>query len=417
MSTSHSDQGPGVRKPLVVIVDDEDQEGFSELIVDHGVEAVSVAPDDLDSGLLARATAVVLDQYLDTWPQRDGVDLPLALRVPDGLSLAAVLRSHVEGSASRDGPNRVPVAFALRTGELDRLGAGVPRAAREYLLARQYNLEWVFSKSQDTLAQLPSPAGRIASLARAAGMLPTRWDADSGNPGHQWLALQSGTWSDDAKWQIEQCRPPQHVVAERTAGLAWLRWFLHRILPFPTFLFDHIYLSTALGISLSSLEEVLSSNSQLALRLGELQYRGALNDFLGRRWWRAGVSHLSEELLDMGQQLGYERVHAIANGAIRLHGSQLDVVNVDDPVVGIDANYTTIRDPLSASSAVRLQPDDWPPYADDAWAARAELQAEDADPELVAMVVSTDRWRLRGEQGEREDTSVKMIPPQKGAPD
>jgi hypothetical protein len=38
------------------------------------------------------------------------------------------------------------------------------------------------------------------------------------------------------------------VVAERTAGLAWLRWFLHRILPFPTFLFDRTYLTVSLGI-------------------------------------------------------------------------------------------------------------------------------------------------------------------------
>jgi hypothetical protein len=400
----------GARQPLVVIIDDEDQGSFAELIRDLGVEAVALSPDDLDRQLLTRATTVVLDQYLDVWPGRDRSRLPLTLKVPDGLGLAAVLRSHVEGSGVKTPPLQVPVAFVLRTGELNRLGAGLPRAAREHLLARQYNLEWVFSKGQEALPNLPSPARRIAALARATSTLPVHWGPDSHDPGLAWLGLPTTTWTEDARWQIEQCRPPQHVVAERTAGLAWLRWFLQRILPFPTFLLDRTHLAVALGLSVTSVDDVISFGSPLSARLDEVRYRGPLSDFLGDRWWRAGVSHLVEELLEITEQNGRGRIQAVAAGAANLHGHYIDAITVEDPVVGVNSDYTTLSVPLSAASAVRLQPDDWPPYADDAWAARDALSGEDADPELLALVVSTDRWRIHGEYDDPSENFQEAFP-------
>jgi len=383
------------RKPMVVIVDDEDQSSFADSIQDQGVDAVSVGPNDLDRDLLAKATTVLLDQYLDVWPQRERLKLPLTLRVPDGLALAAVLRSHVEGSGDKSGPTQAPVAFALRTGELDRLGGGLPRGAREHLLARQYNLEWVFGKAEEPTLDGPTPAARIAALARASSTLPTDWTARSHDPGLRWLGLPSSTWADDVKWQVEQCRPPQHVVAERTAGVAWLRWFLHRALPFPTFLLDRMHLSVAFGITVDSLERVIRSDSALATRLSEMMYRGPLEKFLGDRWWRAGVSYLVEELTEESETYGGGRTHAIAGAASTIHGSSLEEISVDDPVVGVRADYTTVLAPLSAAESVRLQPDDWPPYADDAWSAKSAVAGDDADPELRALVVSRDRWRIR----------------------
>lgn len=399
MTSSFPDDGTYHRQPLVVVIDDEDQGDFAELITDQGVQAVAVRPNDLDQDLLGSATAVVMDQYLDHWPERDRLALPPALHVSDGLAMSAVLRSHVERSGSRTDSTPRPVAFALRTGELERLGAGMPKTAREHLLARQYNLEWVFSKGDSSIPNLPSPARRVADLAVAASTLPTNWGPNSGNPGSKWLALPEAIWTEDAIWQIEQCRPPQHVVAERTAGVAWLRWFLHRILPFPTFLYGSIHLAAHLGITLASAESLINSDSPLSGRLDELRYRGPLSNFLGLRWWRAGVSALADELHVLGEADGLERTHAIAAGAAHLHGSPLETLEMDDPVVGINADYAALRTPLSAASAVRLQPDDWPPYADDAWASRELLEDEEVDPELRAMVVSIDRWRI----GQRHD--------------
>jgi len=402
MSSSFDSAVDESGRPLVVIIDDQDQGDFAELVRDEGAEAVAVGPDELDPRLLTRAALVVLDQYLDIWPMRDQLDLPPTLHVSDGIALAAVLRSQVERSGSSYGPISRPVAFALRTGEMDRLGAGMPKGGREYLLARQYNLEWVFNKGADRQPLLPSPARQIAELARATSVLPLRWTADSGDPGLGWLGLPNAAWTEDARWQIEQCRPPQHVVAERTAGLAWLRWFLHRILPFPTFLLDSTHLAVTLGIDSNSIEGVIGSRGALAARLDQLRYRGPLSDFLGYRWWRAGVNYLTEELLDIGQRDGLERIQAIGAGAIQLHGSSIDILALEDPVIGVDADYSFLRDPLSAASAVRLQPDDWPPYADDAWASRDSLNADGADPELLAMVVSVDRWRVRNDEGESD---------------
>ncbi|MEU7822484.1 hypothetical protein [Catellatospora sp. NPDC049133] len=397
------------RVPMVVIVDDEDQSSFAELIHDQGVEAVAIGPDDLDSELLARATVVVLDQYLENWPQRAKLELPLTLRVPDGLALAAVLRSHVEHSGGKSGPTRAPVAFALRTGELDKLGVGLPRGAREHLLARQYNLEWVFSKGEQSTPTGPSVAARVAALARASSTLPTDWTADSHDPGLGWLALPSSPWADDVRWQVEQCRPPQHVVAERSAGIAWLRWFLHKVLPFPTFLLDEMHLSVALGLTVNALKQVIRSESDMATRLNEVLYRGPLDNFLGNRWWRAGVSHLVEEMIEEGSAYGEGRTRSIAAAVSHLHGSKLEEISVDDPVVGVRADYTIIPSPLSAANCVRLQPDEWPPYADDAWSEKSAVTGEDADRDLLALVVLTDRWRINSEADEFDDVLSSEI--------
>lgn len=274
------------RKPFAVIVDDEDQTAFADTVLDKGVEAVYVNPDDVTLELLNRATVVVLDQYLRRWPGRDALDGPISLQVPDGLALAAVLRSHVEvsGGESQAEPSKA-VTFVLRTGELDRLGASLPRGAREHLLAGQYNLEWVFSKAgNQSDGRIPTDAARVAELARATALLPLNWGADSSDPGLGWLSLPERPWSADATWQIEQCRPPQHAVAQRTAGRAWMRWFLHKVLPFPTFLLDRDRLALALGLQPAALDRILSL--RVTWLIGCML--STTPDALGRLWATVG---------------------------------------------------------------------------------------------------------------------------------
>lgn len=383
------------REPLVLLIDDrEDQRDFADAIGDRGVRAVFALPDDVDADLLSRATTVVVDQYLDSWPGRSERALPVSLEVPDGLSLVAVLRSHVEGSAHRTGRPQVPVAFALRTGEFDALGAGLPRAARAHLLASQYNLEWVFDKAEQTAPHQSSPSARVAALARATAELPTEWGSGTDDPGLRWLALPDEPWAEDARWQIEQCRPPQHVIAERTAGRAWLRWFLHRILPFPTFLLDRRRVALVLGLEEDSLDDVVDGHGPLTRHLAALRYAGPLDSFLGERWWRAGLSHLITEILDDSDG-DLADARAIAAALADFHGTPLVPVAPDRPVLRVGADYTTLPRPITINDAVRLQPDGWPPYADEAWASRSDLDDEESDPELQALVVSSDRWRLQ----------------------
>lgn len=287
---------PG-RVPFVVIVDDEDMGDFAELVRDQAVEALAVHPNDIDTEMLARATTVVIDQYLDDWPQRPTA--PLAACVPDGLSLAAVLRSHLESSGTRGRSTPRTAAFSIRTGEFDLMGAHLPRGARAHLLAAQHDLEWVFDKKEQPHPGRAGPAARVAALARAAATLPDDWP-NTGDPIEAgWLALPQPTpWVEEARWQIEQCRPPRHVVAASTAGRAWLRWFLQRILPYPTFLLDARRAALAVGLEENSFLDLVDGESELSARLSGVKYVGACNTFLGPRWWRAGLTHLVSELFD-----------------------------------------------------------------------------------------------------------------------
>ena len=59
----------------------------------------------------------------------------------------------------------------------------------------------------------------------------------------------------------------------------------------------------------------------------------------------------------------------------------------------IDDSYRP-HELIPVSEALRLQPDDWPPFADDAWGLR-ELLAE--SPTLRGLVVPSDRDLLDGD--------------------
>lgn len=404
---------PSAKRPLVLVIDDDPaEEAFADAVRDRGVSAVFAQPEDVTADLLADATLIVLDQYLDDWPQRRARDLPPSLTVLDGLSLAGVLRAHTDRSSERQGRPARPVAFALRTGELDELAAGLPRGPREHLLASQVNLDWVFDKKAKAGNGLPSVAARAAVLAAAAGSLPREWGTGTGDPGLAWLALGSPSWGGVAAWQVEQCRPPQHAVAQRTTGTAWLRWFLHRVLPYPTFLLDRTHTAATLGITSAALDEVLAGEpTPFTEALDEVRYRGGAHGFAGDRWWRAGVGDLLDVLASGQAQHEDQRdgglpdfgatgpctwgqpegeTAALVSG---LHGSPVEAFTVRQPVLVLDGNQDTRPEPVEAHDALRLQPDGWPPYADDPWAVLEDVTGDgDLAEALAALVVSTDRW-------------------------
>ncbi|WP_157743872.1 hypothetical protein [Micromonospora zamorensis] len=151
-----------------------------------------------------------------------------------------------------------------------------------------------------------------------------------------------------------------------------------------------------LGVTVDAAEEVLSSASRLSQMIGATQYQGPLMSFMGRRWWRAGVSYVVEQLLGEFDLEDDHDLEAVAAAASSIHGRRLERVSVIDPVLEVQSDYSIAPDPISALDAVRLQPDDWPPYADEAWAGRSRLDGE--DPELLALVVSSDRWRLHSSE-------------------
>ena len=200
---------------------------------------------------------------------------------------------------------------------------------------------------------------------------------------HAWLALpKDATWIEAATREVRRCRPPIHEFAEHTHGIGVVRWALHKILPYPTFLLDEAHLAARLRVSLKSLRSVVDTPAFAAL-FGAARYTGQLASFLGRRWWRAGIEHVIFEAtadspgdLVVLHKMLKEKVSAIeVQEAPRLF-----------PVLG--TQFKTKDDLATEDAVVEVRPDDWPPFADEAWALRADL--EDA-PELKAVAVEDER--------------------------
>lgn len=372
-------------QPFVLIIDDDPkQEAFALFLSQHGVDAKHVLPGDLDFADLDRASLVLIDEFIEDWPQRQSVKAEVGLFVRDGIALSAVLRSSVDGRGPATDPAPTPksIAFVLRTAHLEVLAAGTPTFVRPMAVASRHDLEWVAEKSVS--------ASDLASLAKAAAALPTSWPTEP----LAWLGLDDQSWMDVALAQIEQCRPPWTVLAATSAGRRWLSWFLQRILPFPTFLVDDQRAASYLGLKPSALDVILNGSSSLAEPLKSAVYTGHLADFSGRRWWRAGIGAVKK----LAQEKSDGRMaDEIARAVIELHGSSLDELGLRHPVFQIDADYKVVEQPIEITEAVRLQPDDWPSYADDPWLAESQIAVE---TDLAKLIVIDDRADAAGDGGE-----------------
>lgn len=372
-------------KPFVLLVDDDPtQEAFALLLSQYGVDVKHVLPDGITAGDLNRASLVLIDEFIENWPGRDEVKDNLGLFVRDGIALAGVLRSAIEGR----GPDHEiePVArntaLVLRTGHLEVLAGGTPAFVRPMAIASRHDLEWVAEKTPVSPHVLES----LASLATAAAALPKDW-SNPADPAQQleWLGLAQQLWLEDALAQIEMCRPPWSVLAVTSAGRRWLSWFLQRILPFPTFLVDDLRAASYLGLKPSALDAIVDGGSSLSDLLKAAVYTGQLADFAGRRWWRAGIASVKSVALETSSGRAADDV---ARALVAIHGSELDVLGLRHPVFQIDTDYRVVPEPLEISDAVRLQPDDWPVYSDDPWYATSSKGTE---PTLDALIVIDDR--------------------------
>jgi len=377
-----------MREPLiaqVLIVDDqwEEQRALQLALRSLKVEARSVHPHDVTQELIAAADLVLVDLRLEDWQQRDVVP-SLALRPLNGLALAAVLRAHAD-----DTKDQSPTAFAIYSGHVDDLSGGLPPDRREQAIARTHNLEWVFSKAQATW-NVPLDR-QVTALAAAVRALPPTWpQTDVGEIQKVVGSLLALPTDDEEVWpvrawlDVEACHPPIHELVKASHGLAFLRWMLHRILPYPCFLWDLHWTAARLRVTCESLREALASDSELDQLLEPFRYRGILADFLGPHWWRSGIESFVWQITD-GNSFEPAAIHeALAGiGVNRLHPSGLV-----EPVVVIDDNYRALDEPVAIEAAVRIQPDDWPPYAEQAW---TTIQLARDIPMLGALVIDLDR--------------------------
>ncbi len=369
----------GRRRPNILIVDDSDTDGLALAdAIDEWATGVPVSPSEVTDARLAKADIVLVDYELDKWPDRDNVKL-LSLRPANGLALAAVLRAHLGNAVATR-----PQAVALYTGKAARISPHLPDEIRRQVLARLHNLEWVFQK------QDPERVSRIVSFAQAVvavGDFPTSEESDVEDALFRLLDLtrRDRAFFDGARDDVLAAHPPIHELSEATHALAVLRWLAQRILPYPCFLLDSSHVARRLRITVQSLKDLLRGTGAVAKALEGATYTGALDDLVGRRWWRAGIDDIVFELTDgeMSDDALYTALKKGSRAQIRKAPA--------DPVVALNSTY--IGSLASAGECVRIRPDDWPQHADTAWAKIAQCQR---DTRLRALVDPNDRDRLSG---------------------
>jgi hypothetical protein len=367
--------------PVVLHVDDQpdDLRLWKEEVGRHEKFKLTVVhPDDVTEENLRRASLVLVDFKIEQWPKRENTG-SLALKPENGLALLSVLQEAVlEPSEGH------PRAFALYTAVIQDVARELPH--QPHIISRAHNLEWIFEKNGGEENDLATRAGQVAELVTAVRALPIRWPGDTPEKAEDalsnWLNLRQDISWRDAAWRgVRLCRPPLHEFADHTQGVGVLRWALHRVLPYPTFLLDEAHLAARLRVSLSSFRSCLNSGA-LGSLFSESTYRGQLHGLLGRRWWRAGIeAEIFELTADSPGDLGV--LHQTLQQRVP------DLETVDEPRLFpvIDGQFR-LKDQLAKQKeVVEILPDDWPPFADAAWALRSDL--EDS-PELRAILVEDE---------------------------
>ena len=366
-------------RPTVLIVDDNpDQLRPLENDLRSQVNVETVDPAEVTQQNLSAADLVLVDLILDDWIAR-GAPAPLANRPRDGLALATVLRSHA--TARRNPPVK---AFAILSGRLDEVSPALPPVLREHALARLSNLEWVFHKGD--AAGLPD---RIRSLSHAVRELPKTWPVRKKGTFMKLIGLNpDAPWAQRAWQDVEACYPPVHELSDPIHGLTLLRWLLHRILRYPCFVWDMYALAARFRVSHQSLKDEFGRNKRLQALLSEFQFKGILADFLGPRWWRSGAENFVWEITD-GAPSDSESIQKHLSRRTR---ARLLPAGDPHPVVCLDADLRPMETFYSPEQAVRIQPDDWPPFADQAW---TTIELASQVPSLRALVIQQDRERLQ----------------------
>jgi hypothetical protein len=375
--------------PSILFVDDhpDDVSRFVESLAGRA-ECKALHPQDLTIEDLAAASLVLIDSRLEDWPERDALS-GISLKPLDGKALAAVLRAHAD-TAKGTGIT----AFAILTAHLEDYSETILPDNQEHAMARSNNLEWFFRKTSD----LQTLTNQFLILAGAVTLLPEKWPLSDSEESQRLmvklLALKDErNWFSRALLDVDKCNPPIRELSEWSHGVELLRWVLHRILPYPCFLWDRVRTAARLRMTVASLDRVLSSESDLARALSECEYTGIASQFLGRRWWRAGLESKIWELTDGKPfDIGVLKSTLAARSTIAIEWSAQE-----DPIICLDEHYRTLEEFHDISSAVRLMLDDWPSYADAPWTPVAVAKEH---PEVLAAVVEQDREKVEDDTEE-----------------
>ena len=350
---------------MIIFIDDNiDQAEALERLCAAETATVLSSFDDLVAEDIEKADLIVVDFSVDDWSAKDA-STELCLRPQDGLAVTETLRSYLRSVQAKR-----PVAFAVLSGELSKLTFPFEPSRREHMVAGLARVEWAFQKA----SPIEASARQLLSLASAVKALPPSWPHDS-NAGkdetlHVLLNLPEADWTGAAIGDVSRCHPPLQELSTWSHGLAFLRWMLQRIIPYPAFLMDDIQVAVRLGVTPATFSTGLDGESGLVEWLKPTLYRGVLSEFRGRRWWRAGIDALiwsATKESPFDKEVLARLLMTLAPASICLDQSQpVAYVNRDYQFVGV----------AEARDCVRLRPDDWPLFADSAWALRTDVQTD-----------------------------------------
>ena len=368
-----------IEKPSILVIDDEP--GDLRLQLDLGlagrVTANVIHPRDVEMSDLESADLVLVDYRLDSWPERDAQSV--SLNPATGMALAVVLREQVDRSKQDK-----LTAFALHTAHLGDIQGRLPAVTAQHVVARMNNLEWVFSKTDSKRFD------QMVSLAQAIRQLrdcpPDSNDETS--LVKRLLGMENVGGASDRCWRdVVDCRVPMHELATSDYRIPVIRWLLHQVLPYPSFLWAEHWVAARLRISIDALREVLAGNSDLVRDLESMRYSGILAGFLRDRWWRGALEDYVWELAGSHRAEEQRLREALTERA----GVTLDPIDANPSVVCVDRGLQPTGQFLSPTTAVTLRPDHWPPFADSAW---MDVETVRDDPDLLSMVDPLDRHRV-----------------------
>lgn len=354
--------------PFVLHVDDvpDDLRTWESFVNQRGEVNIRVChPEEVEEEDLRKACLVLVDFKIDHWPARNELH-QIGLKPSNGLALLPVLQeaAHALGS-------QIPRAFALYTAETVSIARGLSQ--QSHIVARAHNLEWIFFKS----ANADERYAALVDLAKSVADLPKPWPETSraaADALRDWLGLHSDwPWHDFAWEAIQRCHPPIHEFAKHTNGVGVIRWLLHRILPYPTFLVDDFHLAARLRVDVQSLKTSLEDDDgSFSKALATAEYRGHLSNVVGRRWWRAAIDEAVFSLVPEDPS-NLTKLHE----ALRKLAPDLKTLEAPRLFPVIDHNFSTIELAMS-EEVVQVAPDDWPAFAEPAWARKVDVKDDEA---------------------------------------
>ncbi len=359
-----------------IYIDDEPDPAVAQAL---GTESVSVYrfPDDLDHKMdklaeeIRDCSVVIVDLKLaDREPEEGAFSNPLYPQ--DGLALKEILASILTKRASQleSGVDASTIdvepkttAFVLYTGELDLLGDGAPARGREHVIAKKIRGEWAMSKNPQMRPTSQVDLQILQELADGVDVVAQKpWgDAlereDILKVIAELLHLDRATsWATTAERQIFENRPPLQSLAKQD-GVSLLRWMLHVILPYPSFLLDSVEVSLLCRLEPEWGVKALGNSSNAFSELfHDSLYRGLLSDFLGVRWWRAGVVAKLRQVTNGAPH----NAASLKNYFDQMHGSKTPMIDVATPVRIVDEEFRLTNEIVDVEEAVRLEPEEWP---------------------------------------------------------